>query len=242
MFRWEMDDQHCACTFSSTYTQMERAVTMCRTFLSPDNKSESDNAVLALRELLVNAIEHGNQANENLMVHTAIERLAPERFRIEVRDEGQGFVLDKQKFATMPGAKEIRSRGLAIVHSLCDDVTSVPAKATVIALVTMDQPVAIRVQKESERWIVTPGGDLSAANADVFRSVLLDWLAAETPSCILDLTSVRTMDSICLSVLLSLARELQIKGHVGRIKMQGVQPGLRTLFQLTQIHRLFPHA
>lgn len=242
MFKWEMDDLRCACTFSSTYTQMERAVTLCRSFLSPDNKPESDNAILALRELLVNAIEHGNQANESFMVHTAIERLAPERFRIEVRDEGQGFVLDKQKFATMPGAKEVRSRGLAIVHSLCDDVTSVPAKATVIALVTMDQPVAISVQRESQQWIVSPGGDLSAANADTFRAVLMDWLASEIPSCILDLSAVRTMDSISLSVLLSLARELQIKGHAGRIKMHGVQPGLRTLFQLTQIHRLFPHA
>jgi serine/threonine-protein kinase RsbW len=45
---------------------------------------------LALEEALVNAIKHGNQFNRNKKVHIAYS-VVPERFDIQISDEGTGF-------------------------------------------------------------------------------------------------------------------------------------------------------
>lgn len=45
---------------------------------------------LAVEEALVNAIRHGNGLNPDKMVRIAC-RVSPDRFRIEITDEGSGF-------------------------------------------------------------------------------------------------------------------------------------------------------
>lgn len=221
---------------------MERAVSLCRNFLSPEDSRESDNAIQVIRELLVNAIEHGNQGNETLSVVIAIERIADGKFQIDVHDEGAGFSIPPRQWANMPGTGAPRNRGLAIVHSLCDEVGTAPDHATVSVQITLDKPVSIHVDKKATGWTITPGGDLSATNAEAFRNALSEWISADNPACVLNLAQVRTMDSICLSALLAFARELHERNLTNRIRLEKMQPGLHTLFQLTQIHRLFHHA
>jgi serine/threonine-protein kinase RsbW len=45
---------------------------------------------LAMEEALVNAIRHGNRLDRRKQVHVSC-RLAPDRIRIEIADEGAGF-------------------------------------------------------------------------------------------------------------------------------------------------------
>jgi serine/threonine-protein kinase RsbW len=50
-----------------------------------------------LRELLMNAVIHGNRFNEELLVECTIEHLGEKDFKISVEDEGDGF--DKGRLA-----------------------------------------------------------------------------------------------------------------------------------------------
>jgi len=49
---------------------------------------------LALEEALVNAIKHGNQMDRSKKVHVAC-RIDPERFEVDIADEGPGFDPDE---------------------------------------------------------------------------------------------------------------------------------------------------
>jgi serine/threonine-protein kinase RsbW len=81
---------------------------------------------VAVRESVINAIKHGNQHDEDKMVHVEFESSTePEsEIVIKVRDEGEGF--DPQEIAD-PLAPEnmLKSsgRGIFLMRSFMDDVT-----------------------------------------------------------------------------------------------------------------------
>jgi serine/threonine-protein kinase RsbW len=81
---------------------------------------------VAVRESVINAIKHGNQHDQDKMVHVEFESSTePEsEIVIKVRDEGEGF--DPQEIAD-PLAPEnmLKSsgRGIFLMRSFMDDVT-----------------------------------------------------------------------------------------------------------------------
>jgi anti-anti-sigma factor len=238
MFRWEEAERHIECRMSSSLALIERAVEQCRRFVEP-TEGDIDVLVQILRELLLNAIEHGNRSDPDCEISLVLERLEPGRFLAIVRDQGEGFCLTEESDPRMPGRQSSRRRGLAIVHALCDELVSAPEEGCVRAWVTLPQRVLVEGIAVEGRWVITPGGDLSASVAGDFRSGLLHWLESESCDGVLDLSKVRTMDSICLSVLLAFHRELEIKSGTRTFELVRVQPRMMALFRMTRIDRLF---
>ena len=78
---------------------------------------------VAVRESVVNAIKHGNRNDEARRVQVAFT-VAPETFRIEVRDEGGGF---DPETVPNPLAEENLlkpyGRGIFFMKSFMDDVS-----------------------------------------------------------------------------------------------------------------------
>ena len=68
--------------------------TACETvqeFLRPFGASRSPNIEVVLRELLMNAVIHGNGEDKTLPVRCRVTRRSDGRVRIEVEDQGRGF-------------------------------------------------------------------------------------------------------------------------------------------------------
>jgi len=238
MFHWEESFDNITCRMSSTVMLIERAVMGCRDFVAPDD-GDADILVQVLRELLINAFEHGNRSCPDGEICLLVHRMSKGRFRMVVRDEGSGFILEEHSDPGMPENVSSRHRGLAIVHSLCDEIKIAPDEGEVTGWITLPKRVHMNIETLGHVWILRPDGDLSAMVAGEFREGLLRWLESPVQECVLDLSKVRTIDSICLSVLLSFHHELTERGAGRRFYLDEIQPRLMSLFFLTRIERLF---
>jgi serine/threonine-protein kinase RsbW len=77
---------------------------------------------IALREALANAIIHGNHQDPQKHVRVTC-RCEPEGVSIDVKDEGQGFDVDKVPDPTAPeNIGSITGRGIYVMKALMDEV------------------------------------------------------------------------------------------------------------------------
>ena len=85
-------------------------------------ESEAVGIKVILRELLMNAVIHGNGSNKTLWVRSAIEHLGDKKFKIWVEDEGHGFdrdrVADEDHDFQYPNMK----RGYLLIKRLSDEI------------------------------------------------------------------------------------------------------------------------
>lgn len=96
---------------------------LVRNFLSDAGFNEEDQYFigLAAREILINAIKHGNRFDRQKMVEVRLTKCA-NSVTIEVDDEGDGFRLESIPDPRAAENQERRSgRGLAIALAIMDE-------------------------------------------------------------------------------------------------------------------------
>jgi serine/threonine-protein kinase RsbW len=77
---------------------------------------------VALREALANAVVHGNQQDPCKQVHVTC-RCETDGVSLVIRDEGQGFDINKVPDPTTPGHIELdHGRGIHLMRTLMDEV------------------------------------------------------------------------------------------------------------------------
>ena len=86
-------------------------------------QSETDFIGLATREILINAIRHGNRFDLGKRVGLRLSQ-AGDKLTIEVTDEGDGFRIENVPDPRLPENLERRSgRGITIALSIMDEFT-----------------------------------------------------------------------------------------------------------------------
>lgn len=90
----------------------------CLSFLGDIGQSNSLRVYIVLRELLKNAIHHGNGLDKHKTVSCQLKRQKGTKLIIEVADQGEGFDSDSLDFSLPENAKNISKRGLALVKAL----------------------------------------------------------------------------------------------------------------------------
>ena len=83
---------------------------------------DSDGLLLVVRELLMNAIQHGNGSD---MARTAMIRVARRGglFEVQVDDEGEGFDYESLVLGLPEDPQSLTKRGLVLVNELSEDLT-----------------------------------------------------------------------------------------------------------------------
>ena len=101
----------------------------CAEFFGQYGIQPNSDVFLVLRELISNAIHHGNKGDLNRTVHVAIHHLKlpdsgcekqPDHFTISVQDEGEGFDYQSQDLFMPEKDRITAKRGLKLVHALVD--------------------------------------------------------------------------------------------------------------------------
>jgi anti-sigma regulatory factor (Ser/Thr protein kinase) len=91
-------------------------------FLKRFNVSElsTTQATIILRELMVNAITHGNKGNAASSVNVLLERVKSNEFKIVVEDMGSGFNYAAIDTCIPDNPRSISNRGYVLIKAYSD--------------------------------------------------------------------------------------------------------------------------
>ena len=122
-------------SYSSTYEEVDRACSRLDESLaecSIPEGNDRDFILLSAREVLLNAVEHGNAMNPHARFETALST-KEEELRITVTDEGKGFDLNKNLLNPDDlTLKQVGKRGLSFAHSVAHDILVEKGAVTLI--------------------------------------------------------------------------------------------------------------
>ena len=229
-------------TISSEMMLVDRVVAAVKEYLVQYGVTHLADINVVLRELLINAIEHGNGKDRTKLVICQIAHLGGTRFQLSVEDQGPGFDHASRDFA-MPKPGASRSRGLALVNTFTDELEFNNSGNKITAYLTIINPTGFPVELVGDITVIAPTGDLTAACADDFRQLLLRELDAGHRRYRLDLAEVRDLDSVSLSVVVAFAQMLRQSQATGAgayaIELVNCSADLLNLFRLTRLDQDF---
>ena len=81
------------------------------------------------------------------------------------------------------------------------------------------------------------GGSLDANTVVAFKKVAYDLVTRGSTKFVIDCTNLTFIDSMGLGVLISLLR--RVREHDGDVKVAGLSDEVKTIFEITRLHRLF---
>lgn len=239
MYKVDMEDAGLFVRMSSKLGFVDRAMNEIEAFVEgQEGRIPSEEMNLAVRELLLNAIEHGNGGDESKVVELEMANVAPSRYRLDVKDEGPGLPAGALPPRRELAATQERSRGLLLVNS-CSDLFESAGPGMVRAWFTIAKETRFETVVEAAEAAIRPTGSITAAVAEKFRQALLAWYSSDVPSARLDCSRVDNIDSICLSVLVALANMEGVRSGARAFRLTNLSPGLDRLFRLTRLHTTF---
>ena len=238
MFQASEDQGTISFTLSSEAALVDRVVAASKDYLAQFGVTHLADITIVLRELLINAIEHGNGNDRSKTVTCTICNLGATRFQLIVEDQGAGFAHGACDF-TMPKSGETRHRGLPLVNSSCDELEFNERGNRVTAFMTILNPTGFPLVVEGDTAVITPSGDLTAASADTLRRLLLTETDNGRRRFRFDLGQVRDLDSVSLSVLVAFAQLLRATGAPYVIGLVNCSEDLLSLFRLTRLDQDF---
>ncbi|MEZ4528134.1 MAG: ATP-binding protein [Desulfobacterales bacterium] len=225
--------------FSSEMQLADRAVRICRNFMEELSVSNFSEFRLVLRELLINAIEHGNKNDTQKTVNCCIDHLGGTRFRIIVGDEGEGFDYRALAAELSDDPRQIRSRGYALIRSFADRLEFNDKGNWITVYIAVAQQTHFHVSEDQDWRIITPTGDITASNAEECRKILVELADQGHRKFRFDFSKVEDVDSVGLSLLIIFSKMLDKKGGEKRLEILNPRKSLENLLRMTRIDRIY---
>lgn len=108
----------------SSETSLIRSVTrVARDYMAEDYSSHLADLEIVLRELIINAIDHGNHGVKERRVNISLKKLCAKGLEISVSDEGNGFNYNAVDLNLPAIINESKGRGLKLVNALAASVS-----------------------------------------------------------------------------------------------------------------------
>jgi anti-sigma regulatory factor (Ser/Thr protein kinase) len=110
-----------------------------RAFAEGSSHGGSTNLVIALRELAINAITHGNGSSPGLSVTCRVTRVGESLFEVTVEDEGEGFD-HRAVCMDIPGdPSRLQKRGYILIKSVSEEIRFNEKGNRVTVVVALEQ-------------------------------------------------------------------------------------------------------
>jgi anti-anti-sigma factor len=192
-----------------------------------------------LRELLSNAIEHGNQNKPEKHVQLTMEDLHNDRYSIVVKDEGDGFEYNPDVLIMKDGEDGARERGLAMVNRFADELRFDNQGSMAMVWYTTPKKTKFEIMNGEREVGVVIQGAIGSTNADELRRYLLQSLEQEPLLLYLDFEKVTDIDSMGVSVLLSFAHAVKQEEFGPEVEIRNVSEELKALLDFTQVNKMY---
>ena len=109
--------------FSSLVELVFKAIKECQDYLEGCNAySELIELKVILRELLLNAVKHGNKSDRESLVRCSIVHQGDKRFKIVVEDEGEGFDHKNIAVCTQTSQDPAERSGFLLIKRLSEGI------------------------------------------------------------------------------------------------------------------------
>jgi len=227
-------------SFSSEMHLVDRTIQGFRDYLNRFNISEFSASRLVLRELLLNAVEHGNQNRAERTVTSSIDHLGDWQFRFAVEDEGEGFDPQALDMKMPEDPHQLRSRGYALISAFADKLEFNDKGNRITAYVSIPLEMNFLQSQDEAGWqIITPSGDITAGTADKFRAILVMLIDHGHMKYQFDFTHVEDIDSVALSVMIIFAKMLAKKGEGWQLRIVNAGNALTDLFHMTRMNDIY---
>ncbi len=95
----------------------------------------------------------------------------------------------------------------------------------------------INITEKGNAMVLQMQGSLDADSISVFKKVATPLVEKGCSRLVLDCSTLSFVDSMGLGVLISLLRKLRAKQ--GDLKIVGMNAEVRSIFEITRLHRLF---
>lgn len=229
---------------STRLCYVDRVVDDCKNYLKNLGFTDFTDIILVIRELIINAIEHGNENSIEKKVTGKIEYRGRGRFHIIVEDEGEGFTYNKLNLNLPKSGNKGRRCGYPLIYALSDMVRFNKKGNRITAYITIPQKIEFNIRFEDNLVIVTPSGDLTATSAETFRTILMKLYDDGHTGFCFDLTKVCDIDSISLGVFFSFGKmimdkNIQDENNNNKPMLINVEKRLSTFFILTGLDQLY---
>ncbi len=118
----ERDSESLSFAIPSSLDFVREALETVEAFFTEFNisKSMSRQNSIVLRELLVNAMQHGHNYNSNLKVHVRVAHIKGKQFKIIVEDKGKGFDYRNIEQSKLEDVRTISKRGYVLINKLAE--------------------------------------------------------------------------------------------------------------------------
>jgi anti-anti-sigma factor len=225
---------------SSEMNLVDRVIRETGEFIGKFEAGKPENLKIVLRELLINAIEHGNGSDMQLSVECTVEHLDDNRFKIVVKDSGDGFDYGSLNLLVPEDPNQDRNRGLPLVNALADEIAFNEKGNEVTAYLSLVRETKFSVNKFGDTQVISPSGNLTASSADKLRIILIELLDAGEKDFMFDFSDVEDLDSISLSLLITFSKmhKNKLEGQ-GELRIVEVSEDLKNLFELTRVNRIY---
>lgn len=239
MFRIDESDSSITFLCSSEMRLVDRVITESIEFMKQFGIDECKDLKLVLRELLINAVEHGNLGIVERSLSCSLEHIGNRRFKVVVEDEGDGFDFRNLDMNPPSDPRQVRNRGYVIINAMADEIQFNEKGNRVTAYVSTPQFTTYALSRDGDFEVVTPSGDLTAGTADAFRSSLLSLADQGKTRFRFDFAKVEDIDSISLSVLILFANLFSANREQAVLEVVHANDDLVKLFEMTRTDKVY---
>lgn len=236
----------------STLSSVEAAEIIVQKLAQDQGLGEEvvDQLAMAVREITVNAVTHGNGYSKEKSVYFSVVS-SPTQLSITIRDEGEGFNPDSIPDPT-EGTNLFKTsgRGLLLSRAFVDEITFRPGSprgTEVVMVKTISQPT---VNKEEEVSLSTNVRDVDGVTvvdlsgritlgegSGKLRDTVREVLGTGQKKIVLNLGDVGYIDSSGLGELVSSYTTASNQG--AKVKLANLQQKVNDLLQITKLYTVF---
>jgi serine/threonine-protein kinase RsbW len=218
--------------FSSDMELVDKCIHEIRTFLS--RESEDYQMFLCVRELLINAVEHGNNNDRTKTVHVEVE--IDELIEVRITDQGLGVKIEELSLE-LKGNEGYRKRGLPLVARFSQNLHS--KGNTVIATFRIRKGELYLLEEAKPTVSIKVLQSLVASNVELFRHLFLRILSEGYTDIQILIPNQTPIDSMGISLLLSFGKKCRERQITNKMIFPQEFTELENLFKLVQMNSLW---
>lgn len=239
MFNINESDETISFEIDSRMVNVDRIIREADAFLESQGVAICEEFKIVTRELLINAIEHGNLKKSERRVSASITRSGGDLYEIRVQDEGEGFAYRDLDMSIPENPLQIRKRGYPLINEFSEKISFNDKGNEVTVLVRINRETRFDIIQENGIYVIRPTGDITATVADNFRLILQEAVEMGQSRFRFDLGQVVDLDSISLSVFVILYKMLAAAEAPLHLELINVNGDLMNLFHMTKMDRLY---